>query len=57
MEFFILYLYFDETVKPGRKTGFATICADILKCGQERLLHNILSGVRISYDPQTNIVN
>jgi len=54
---FILCIFTDKTDKPGRKTGFATIGVNIFKCGQERLMHNMLSGDRITYDPQTNTVN
>jgi hypothetical protein len=57
IEFFILFFFSDETYKPGRKTGFATICVDIFKCGQERLMHYFLSGGRVTYDPQANTVN
>jgi len=57
IEFFILCIFTDKTDEPGRKTGFSTICVDIFKCGQERLMHNILSGGRVTYDPKTNAVN
>jgi len=48
---------FNETIEPGRKAGFAAIRADILKCCQECLMHNILSRVRIICNPKTDAVN